>query len=223
MVLHILLKKKKKQNYCLLLIYVEKMLKLGRNGVRFASSTSVATADTKAAKLIDSIIRVNHAGELGADRIYAGQMAVLGKSSVGPTIEHMWDQEKKHREKFEELIRKYRARPTALLPIWNVAGFVLGAGTALMGEKAAMACTVAVETVIVEHYNDQLRALMEDSNKDNGVDEELLETIKKFRDEEQEHHDTGIDLGAEQAPLYDALTKIIKAGCKTAIAISKVV
>ncbi|XP_057339188.1 5-demethoxyubiquinone hydroxylase, mitochondrial [Microplitis mediator] len=199
------------------------MLKLGRNGVRFASTTSVATADSKAAKLIDSIIRVNHAGELGADRIYAGQMAVLGKSSVGPTIEHMWDQEKKHREKFEELIRKYRARPTALLPIWNVAGFVLGAGTALMGEKAAMACTVAVETVIVEHYNDQLRALMEDSNRDNGVDEELLETIKKFRDEEQEHHDTGIDLGAEQAPLYDALTKIIKAGCKTAIAISKVV
>ncbi|XP_044586836.1 5-demethoxyubiquinone hydroxylase, mitochondrial isoform X1 [Cotesia glomerata] len=201
---------------------MEKMLHLGRGGVRFASSTAAATADTKAAKILDSIIRVNHAGELGADRIYAGQMAVLGKSSVGPTIEHMWDQEKKHREKFEELIRKYRVRPTALLPIWNVAGFVLGAGTALMGEKAAMACTVAVETVIVEHYNDQLRALMEEKNQDD-VDQELLETIKKFRDEEQEHHDTGIDLGAEQAPLYDALTKIIKAGCKTAIAISKVV
>jgi len=90
-------------------------------------------------------------------------------------------------------------------------------GTALMGPKAAMACTVAVETVIVEHYNDQLRDLMNDpeSNK------ELLETIKKFRDEEQEHHDCGIDHGAEQAPFYDALTKVIKTGCKVAIEVAK--
>lgn len=132
----------------------------------------------------------------------------------------MWDQEKKHRAKFEELIRKYRVRPTVLTPVWNVAGFVLGAGTALMGEKAAMACTVAVETVITEHYNDQLRALMESDEK---VDEEVLETIKKFRDEEQEHHDTGIEHGAEQAPFYQALTNIIKCGCKTAISISKIV
>ncbi|XP_034938431.1 5-demethoxyubiquinone hydroxylase, mitochondrial isoform X2 [Chelonus insularis] len=196
------------------------MLHLGRGGVRFISSASAAVGDTQAKKLLDSIIRVNHAGELGADRIYAGQMAVLGKSSVGPTIEHMWAQEKKHKEKFEELIRKHRARPTAMLPVWNVAGFLLGAGSALLGEKAAMACTVAVETVIVEHYNEQLRALME--NKE-SFDEELMETIKQFRDEEQEHHDVGIDHGAEQAPLYQALTNIIKTGCKTAIAISKVV
>lgn len=132
----------------------------------------------------------------------------------------MWDQEKKHRAKFEELITKYRVRPTVLIPIWNVAGFILGAGTALMGEKAAMACTVAVETVITEHYNDQLRALVENEEK---VDEEILETIKKFRDEEQEHHDTGIEHGAEQAPFYQALTNIIKFGCKTAISISKVI
>lgn len=183
-------------------------------------STSAATATTKAGKLLDSIVRVDHAGELGADRIYAGQMAVLGNTSMGPTIQHMWDQEKKHRAKFEELIRKYRARPTVLVPVWNVAGFLLGAGTALMGEKAAMACTVAVETVIVEHYNDQLRNLMENSDT---VDKELLETIKTFRDEEQEHHDTGIEHGAEQAPFYEALTQIIKLGCKTAISISKVV
>lgn len=160
---------------------------------------------------------MDHAGELGADRIYAGQMAVLGNTPEGPLIQHMWDQEKKHRAKFEDLINEYRVRPTALTPIWNVAGFVLGAGTALLGKEAAMACTVAVETVIVDHYNDQLRTLMEDPN----IDKDILETITKFRNEEQEHHDTGIDHGAEQAPFYKALTEVIKTGCKAAIAISK--
>lgn len=168
-------------------------------------------------ELIDEIIRVDHAGELGADRIYAGQMAILGNSQMGSTILHMWDQEKIHRAKFECLISEYRVRPTVMTPLWNVAGFMLGAGTALMGEKAAMACTVAVETVIVEHYNDQLRQIM-DSQK---VDKELMDVITKFRDEEQEHHDTGIEFGAEQAPFYKALTEVIKIGCKTAIAISK--
>lgn len=168
---------------------------------------------------IDEIIRVDHAGELGADQIYAGQMAILGGTSKGPLIQHMWDQEKKHRQKFEELIPKHRARPTIMLPIWNVAGFILGASTALMGEKAAMACTVAVETVIVEHYNDQIRSLLDDPEKN----KELLETIKQFRDEEQEHHDTGIEAGAEQAPFYSTLTDIIKIGCRGAIAISKVI
>lgn len=147
---------------------------------------------------------------------------IAGKTPVGSTIEHMWEQEKKHRAKFEELIQKHRVRPTAMLPLWNVAGFVLGAGTAMLGEKAAMACTVAVETVIVEHYNDQLRSLME-TGADKETDRELLETIQRFRDEEQEHHDTGIDHGAEQAPFYQALTNVIKFGCKTAISISKVV
>jgi len=168
---------------------------------------------------IDKIVRVDHAGELGADRIYAGQMAVLGHTDKGPTLQHMWDQEKVHRAKFEELIRKYRVRPTVMTPIWNVAGFVLGAGSALLGDKAAMACTVAVETVIVEHYNDQLRELMEDPS----VDKELLDTIKQFRDEEQEHHDIGIDHGAEQAPFYKAFTEVVKTGCKAAISISKVI
>ncbi|XP_075216730.1 ubiquinone biosynthesis protein COQ7, mitochondrial [Lycorma delicatula] len=166
---------------------------------------------------IESMIRVNHAGELGADRIYAGQMAVLGNTAVGPKIQEMWDQEKAHKAKFEELISKYRVRPTALVPIWNVAGFVLGAGSALLGSQAAMACTVAVESVIVEHYNDQLRTLMnsQDDNK------ELIEVIQKFRDDEQEHHDTGLHHGAEQAPFYKLLSETIKFGCKTAIAISK--
>ncbi|XP_032308772.1 5-demethoxyubiquinone hydroxylase, mitochondrial [Drosophila ananassae] len=167
--------------------------------------------------LTDEIIRVDHAGELGADRIYAGQMAILGNGPMGKTIGHMWEQEKEHRRQFEQLIQQHRVRPTIMTPLWNVAGFVLGAGTALMGEKAAMACTVAVETVIVEHYNDQLRQIMDSPNPD----KELLETITKFRDEEQEHHDTGIDHGAEQAPFYQAMTEVIKFGCKTAIAISK--
>lgn len=168
---------------------------------------------------MDSIIRVDHAGELGADRIYAGQMAVLGKTSVGPLIQHMWDQEKEHKRTFEELISKYRVRPTALVPFWNVAGFVLGAGTALLGTKAAMACTVAVESVIVDHYNDQLRTLMSDPE----ANKELLQVIQKFRDDEQEHHDTGLDHGAESAPFYKLLSESIKLGCKAAIAISKVV
>ncbi|XP_063903420.1 5-demethoxyubiquinone hydroxylase, mitochondrial isoform X2 [Zophobas morio] len=168
---------------------------------------------------LHEIIRVDHAGELGADVIYAGQMAVLGSTSKGPVIKHMWDQEKGHRAKFEELINEHRVRPTVMTPIWNVAGFMLGAGTALLGDKAAMACTVAVETVIVEHYNDQLRTLMEDPE----ANKELMQTIKKFRDEEQEHHDCGIDHGAEQAPFYKALTEAIKLGCKGAIAISKVI
>ncbi|XP_047520766.1 5-demethoxyubiquinone hydroxylase, mitochondrial [Pieris napi] len=166
---------------------------------------------------LDEIIRVDHAGELGADRIYAGQMAVLGTSKEGPLIQHMWEQEKKHRQKFEELISKYRVRPTVMTPLWNIAGFALGAGTALLGKEAAMACTVAVETVIVDHYNDQLRTLMEDPQ----IDKEILDTITQFRNEEQEHHDTGIDHGAEQAPFYQALTEVIKTGCKVAIAISK--
>ncbi|XP_022115709.2 5-demethoxyubiquinone hydroxylase, mitochondrial [Pieris rapae] len=166
---------------------------------------------------LDEIIRVDHAGELGADRIYAGQMAVLGTSKEGPLIQHMWEQEKKHREKFEQLISKYRVRPTVMTPLWNIAGFALGAGTALLGKEAAMACTVAVETVIVDHYNDQLRTLMEDPQ----IDKEILDTITQFRNEEQEHHDTGIDHGAEQAPFYQALTEVIKTGCKVAIAISK--
>lgn len=129
----------------------------------------------------------------------------------------MWEQEKFHRSEMERLIKKHRVRPTILTPIWNVAGFVLGASTALMGEKAAMACTVAVETVIMDHYNDQLRELMESPNPD----KELLEIITKFRDEEQEHHDCGLDHGAKEAPFYDALSAVIKFGCKTAIKISE--
>ncbi|VEL15433.1 unnamed protein product [Protopolystoma xenopodis] len=110
--------------------------------------------------LLDKIIRVDHAGEIGANRIYQGQLAILGKTPDGPTISQMCDQEKVHLATFEELIPKYRVRPTLLRPLWDVCGFALGMGTALLGREAAMACTVAVESVIGDHYNDQIRELM---------------------------------------------------------------
>lgn len=165
--------------------------------------------------ILDEIIRVDHAGEYGATRIYDGQIAIFGKNSkIGKTIQHMADQEQEHIEKFNELIIEKRVRPTALLPIWNIAGFALGAGTALMGEKAAMACTVAVEKVIGEHYKEQ-QNLLEDDEK------ELKKTIAKFEKDELEHHDIGLEHDAESAPGYKIMTKVIEIGCKTAIAISK--
>ena len=164
---------------------------------------------------LEEIIRVDHAGEYGATRIYDGQIAIFGKNSkIGKTIQHMADQEQEHIDKFNELILEHRVRPTALLPIWNIAGFALGASTALLGEKAAMACTVAVEKVIGEHYQEQLD-LLEDDHKD------LKKTISKFRDDELEHHDIGIDHDAESAPGYKIMSKVIELGCKTAIAVSK--
>ncbi len=165
--------------------------------------------------ILDEIIRVDHAGEYGATRIYDGQIAVFGKNSkIGKTIQHMADQEQEHIEKFNDLLIEKRVRPTALLPLWNIAGFALGAGTALMGEKAAMACTVAVEKVIGEHYREQ-QDLLEDDEK------ELKKTIAKFEKDELEHHDIGLEHDAENAPGYKVMTKVIEIGCKTAIAISK--
>ena len=164
---------------------------------------------------LEEIIRVDHAGEYGATRIYDGQIAIFGKNSkIGKTIQHMADQEQEHIDKFNELLLEHRVRPTALLPVWNLAGFALGASTALLGEKAAMACTVAVEKVIGEHYQEQLE-LLEDDQKD------LKKTISKFRDDELEHHDIGIEHDAENAPGYKIMSKVIELGCKTAIAISK--
>ena len=165
--------------------------------------------------VLEEIIRVDHAGEFGATRIYDGQIAIFGKKSkIGKTIKHMADQEQEHIETFEKLILNYRVRPTALLPLWNVAGYFLGAATAMMGEKAAMACTVAVEKVIGEHYNNQISLLKDDHKK-------LKATIKKFAQDELEHHDIGIAHDAEKTPGYTLLTKFIEMGCKTAIEVSK--
>ena len=166
-------------------------------------------------QILEEIIRVDHAGEYGATRIYEGQIDIFGKNTkIGKTIQHMADQEQEHIEKFKELIISERVRPTALLPIWNIAGYALGAGTAIMGEKAAMACTVAVEKVIGEHYQNQVELLEDDQKK-------LKSTIKKFAADELEHHDIGIAHDAENAPGYKILTRVIEIGCKAAIAISK--
>ncbi|XP_036052814.1 5-demethoxyubiquinone hydroxylase, mitochondrial [Onychomys torridus] len=184
--------------------------------VRFHSSGM--TLDNINRATVDRIIRVDHAGEYGANRIYAGQMAVLGRSSVGPVIQKMWDQEKDHLKKFSELMVAFRVRPTILMPLWNLAGFALGAGTALLGKEGAMACTVAVEESIAHHYNNQIRTLMEE---DPEKYEELLQVIKKFRDDELEHHDTGLDHDAELAPAYALLKRAIQAGCSAAIYLSE--
>jgi len=165
--------------------------------------------------ILEEIIRVDHAGEFGATRIYDGQIAIFGKKSkIGKTIQHMADQEQEHIETFEELILNHRVRPTALLPLWNIAGYFLGTATAMMGEKAAMACTVAVEKVIGEHYKKQISLLKDDHKK-------LKATLKKFAQDELEHHDIGLAHDAEKTPGYTILTKCIEVGCIAAIVVSK--
>lgn len=131
----------------------------------------------------------------------------------------MWDQEKEHLKKFEQVVAEKRVRPTALIPLWNIAGYVLGAGTALLGKEAAMACTVAVEEVISEHYDNQLRELLVEGVTDENKD--LLDTIQKFRDEELEHLHIGEEHDAEKAPMYQVLSTAIQTGCKAAIWLSE--
>ncbi|CAA7619975.1 putative ubiquinone biosynthesis protein COQ7 [Magnetospirillum sp. LM-5] len=165
-------------------------------------------------QLIDRFLRVNQAGELGAVRIYQGQRAVLGKGRHGPLLAHMAAQEQHHLDTFNRLIGERRTRPTVLAPLWHVAGFVLGAGTALLGERAAMACTVAVEETIDAHYAEQAAQL--------GDDEAPLKaTIEQFRAEELEHRDIGLANEAEQAPGYPVLSTAIKTGCRIAIWLSE--
>jgi ubiquinone biosynthesis monooxygenase Coq7 len=160
--------------------------------------------------LIRRMIRVDHAGEYGARRIYEGQLAVLGRRQDAEPIRRMAAQEKRHLDAFDKLIGERRVRPTALHPLWHVAGYALGAATALLGREAAMACTVAVEEVIDEHYQKQATALAAD-------DPELKTMIETFRAEEIEHRDIGIAEGAERAPAYDLLKSAIKAGSRLAI------
>ena len=167
-------------------------------------------------QMLERIVRVDHAGEYGARRIYEGQLAVLGKSPSGPIIRHMYEQELKHLETFDEMVVERRVRPTALQPVWHMAGFLLGAGTALLGEKAAMACTVAVEEAIDEHYAAQAEALEGDAEEAG-----LKATIEKFREEELEHRATGLEEGAEDAPAYPLLSAAIKRGSKLAIWLSE--
>ena len=172
--------------------------------------------DPSKEEYVERLIRVDHAGEYGAVRIYEGQLAVLRKKPSGPVVQHMLEQEKEHLATFDKLISERRVRPTALMPLWHVAGFALGAATAMMGEKAAMACTVGVEEAIDEHYQSQIEAL-----EPYGDEANLRKTCVKFREEELNHRDTGLNHGAEQAPGYEVLTGAIKAGSKLAIWLSK--
>ncbi len=170
--------------------------------------------DPTARELVERMIRVDHAGEYGARRIYQGQLAVLGRSNTAPLLRHMQEQEQQHLDRFAALVAERRVRPTALLPLWDVVGFVLGAATAALGTRTAMACTVAVEEAIDEHYARQSAQLGED-------EAELRATIDRFRAEELEHRDIGVAHEAERAPGYRLLTRAIKAGCRAAIALSE--
>lgn len=164
-------------------------------------------------ELIKQVIRVNHAGEYAAMKIYNSQAKVFRKdSSFQALINHMKDQEQEHLDYFSNALARYQVNPTKLLPVWNVAATVLGYGTALMGKKAAMACTVAVEDVISSHYQEQIEQL------DDG---EMKDHITRFRQEEIEHHDIGIENNAQEAFGEKILSKVIKFGCKIAISLSK--
>lgn len=160
-----------------------------------------------------SMIRVNHAGEYGARRIYKGQLAVLKKHKK---IEEMYEQELEHLQYFETQIAKHKIRPTLMQPLWHVLGWTLGAVTATLGEKAAMACTVAVEEVIGEHYNSQLKVLQKYSDQ-----KALYVKIAKFRDDELEHRDTGLKHDAKATFAYGTLNAVVTAFTKSAIWISK--
>ena len=161
------------------------------------------------------MVRVDQAGEYGATRIYAGQLAVLRPNCAeGKLVARMAAQEQRHLNRFNALMAERRVRPTALQPLWNVAGFALGAATALMSEKAALACTDAVETEIDKHYSSQLAQLGDE-------DPELASDIAEFRAEEIEHRDTARAAGAANAVGYPLLTTAIRAGCRVAIALSK--
>ncbi|MGK6319050.1 demethoxyubiquinone hydroxylase family protein [Sphingomonas sp. DT-204] len=161
------------------------------------------------------MIRVDQAGEYGATRIYQGQLAVMGdRTPAARKIAAMAGQEERHRAFFDTLIAQRGVRPTALQPFWNVAGFALGAVTAAIGPEAAMACTVAVETEIDRHYQQQLDKL-------GDSDPELSEAVARFRDEEIEHRDTALASGAEMAPAYPVMSGLIRLGCRAAIAVAK--
>ena len=159
------------------------------------------------------MIRVDHAGEYGAVRIYEGQLAVIGRGRARDEIRRMAEQEKRHLAEFEKLMRAHRVRPTALQPVWHVAGYMLGAATALLGQRAAMACTVAVEEVIDEHYRDQAERL------DDG-DPALKHMIEEFRADELRHRAAAIEHGATEALGYDLISAVVKSGSRLAIWLS---
>ena len=174
----------------------------------------ILPGDLPAEALVERMVRVDHAGEYGAVRIYEGQLAVLGGTKSGEVIREMAEKEREHLAEFDRLVGERRVRPTALLPVWHVAGYALGAATAMMGDRAAMACTVAVEEVIEAHYGRQAEALGDDEAP-------LRETVEQFREDERAHHDTALEHEAAKAPGYEALSVAVKAGSRLAIWLSE--
>ena len=163
----------------------------------------------------ERMLRVDQAGEYGATRIYAGQLAVMGtRAPHAGEVQGMAAQEQGHRERFDALMARRGVRPTALQPVWSAAGFALGAATALIGPEAAMACTAAIETEIDRHYSRQLEQLGDD-------DPELSDMIREFRDDERAHHDSAVAAGADRAPFAPLLTGAIRLGCRIAIRLSE--
>lgn len=164
------------------------------------------------------ILRVDHAGELGAVSIYRGQRAVFGETAgnarIAGQLAEMEAHEAEHLARFDRLLTERRVRPTALAPVWRLAGFALGAGTALLGDKAAHACTEAVENVIEEHYAGQIAEL-------SAQDPELAAELERFRQDELAHRDLAVDEGAREAPGYGILSAVIRTGCRAAIKISE--
>ena len=169
-------------------------------------------------KRVAEMLRVDHAGEYAAVAIYKAQQRVFAKSpkklKIAAQLQHMQDEEQKHLDAFDDLLRENNARPTALMPIWDFASKTLGIATALMGEKAAHACTEAVETVIEEHYAEQI-----EETKDSYP--ELCARFTQFREDELGHRDVAIQEGAKDAIGYPLLSAVIKAGCRTAIKLSE--
>jgi ubiquinone biosynthesis monooxygenase Coq7 len=167
----------------------------------------------------EEMLRVDHAGEYGAVAIYRGQLAVFerqhGKERIVSQLKEMAAQEQDHLDAFDRMLSAGSVRPTVLSPIWNAAGFALGVGTALLGEKAAHACTEAVETVIEEHYGDQVTELRE------AGEDALADTMAKFQEEEVAHKELAASEGAAEAPAYPLLSAVIRTGCRVAIRISE--
>jgi ubiquinone biosynthesis monooxygenase Coq7 len=164
-----------------------------------------------------AMIRVDQAGEYGATRIYAGQLAVMGdRAPDSAEIRAMAEQEAEHLARFDALVARRGTRPTALQPVWSAAGYALGAASALIGPEAAMACTAAIEQEIVRHYTRQLAELERD-----GDDPELAGMIEEFREDERAHRDAALAAGAERAPAYSLLTAAIRLGCRTAIRLAE--
>ena len=169
---------------------------------------------------LKEMLRVDHAGEYGAVAIYRGQQAVFGKNTstneTARKLSEMEAEEQIHLDAFDDLLNTHKVRPTAMAPLWSVAGFGLGVVTALMGEKAAHACTEAVETVIEQHYADQILEL-----EGQEQHKELREKFIQFREDELHHRDIAIEEGAKEAPGYGILSRVIQAGCRVAIKVSE--